>query len=179
MTEDIPPIWLTYEGEGDFGPASPAQAKEADKHYVVGERYRLVPHFGRSENSHRHQFAALHDAWANLPSDMHMLFPSADSLRKWALIKSGWCNSQTFVMADDGQARKLAKELKAHDEFALVEVKGPVVVHTVAKSQSRKAMPGGDFQRSKEDSLAVVAELLGTTVKALEENSGKSGDGKR
>lgn len=89
MTDDTPPIWFSYAGEGEFQPATKAQGLEADKHYVIGEKYHLVPHYGRSENSHRHQFAAIHDAWANLPSDMHMLFPSSESLRKWALIKSG------------------------------------------------------------------------------------------
>jgi hypothetical protein len=176
---DIPPLWYRYGGEGEFQPASDQAKSEADRHYVIGEVYRLAPNYGRSENSHRHQFASIHDAWANLPPDLHMLYPSADHLRKWALIKSGWCNSMTFVMADGAHAKTLARELRNYDEFAVVQVKDNVVIRTTAKSQSRKAMPGEAFQKSKSDCLAVIAELLGTTPEALEQNTGKSGDGKR
>lgn len=176
---DAPPLWFVYDSEGRFMPASGHTKSVADKHYVGGTTYRLAPYHGRSMASHAHQFAALHDAWANLPPDMMLLYPSAEHLRKWCLIKSGWCNSQTFVMSDHGQAKKLARELKSHDEFSVVSIKDAIVIMTTAKSQSKKAMGGDDFNRSKSDCLAVVAELLGTTVKELEANTGKSGDGTR
>lgn len=176
---EAPPLWFFYAGEGQFDPAGPHTKSVADKHYTIGERYSLITHYGRSEASHGHQFAAIEDAWANLPPDLRMLHPSPVHLRKWALVKSGWCNTQIFPMASEAAAKELQEHLESHDEFAIVIRRGDVVTLYTAKSQSRKAMPGDEFQRSKSDCLAVIAPLLGTTPQTLESNPGKSGEGTR
>jgi len=69
--------------------------------------------------------------------------------------------------------------LKPVDEFALVVAKEATVTRYTAKSQSEKAMGKTDFQASKDSVLAIVSEMIGATKKALENNNGKSGEGRR
>lgn len=166
---EAPPILFNWNGDG-FTPATAYWGRQADKHYVIGEKYELVEHHSRSHKSHTHQFAALHEAWGNLPTDLAMLFPSPEHFRKFCLIKSGWCNVQTFTMASHIEAKKLERTLKSHDEFAIIRTRGDVVVQSIAKSQSYRAMGKEDFQKSKDDCLRVASEILGTSRKALEEN---------
>ena len=82
-------------------------------------------------------------------------------------------------MADHEQALKLRRELKAADGYALVLVNDSVVTKYTAKSQSESAMGKQDFQKSKDDCLAAMAEMLGTTKQALTSNTGQSGEGQR
>lgn len=129
--------------------------------------------------SHSHFFAALNEGWHNLPLEWAALFPSSEHLRRYALIKSGWCHIQTFVMATPDQALQLQRVLKSYDDFSVISTKENIVTKATAKSQSLKAMGKDDFQKSKDDVLAVVAQLLGTSVKDLAANAGKSADGTR
>lgn len=176
---DAPPIMLVYEGDGEFKAPNGHWKALADRHYVIGERYNLVPHHYRSRASHSHFFAALNDAWSNLPIEQAMLFPSSEHFRKYLLIKTGWCDTQVFVMSDHEQAVALRRELRSHDQFAVVLVRDNIVTKSTAKSQSERAMGKQEFQKSKDDCLAAAAEMLGTTKKALAENTGQSGDGQR
>lgn len=176
---EAPPVMLEYLGEGKFAAPNAHWRALADRHYEKGSRTPMVAHQYRSRASHSHYFAALNDAWANLPDDQKMLFPSAEHFRKYLLIKTGWCDIHTFVMADADQARRLQRELRSHNEFALVLAKDAVVTQCVAKSQSERAMGKQEFQKSKDDVLSAAADYIGTTKKALMENTGKSGDGQR
>lgn len=176
---DVPPIVLRYDGEGVFSPASKYWAQLADRHYVIGAEYRLIPHEHRSVNSHNHYFASIADAWQNLPAELAVQFPSPDALRRFALIKAGFCDQHTFVCSSKAEALRLAAFIKPVDEYAVVVAKEATVIRYTAKSQSMKAMGKEEFQRSKDSVLGIVSEMLGTSVKALEGNTGKSGDGTR
>lgn len=164
-----PPINLRYEGEGEFKPTSPFWGKRADRFYVVGETYDLVTHQERSSASHAHYFASVNEAWKNLPEDMAERWPSPEHLRKWALIKAGYCVSTTVLFANRKDAEKAAALVIPLDEFSVVDVKETTLTRYVAKSQSYRAMPKGEFQRSKDDVLRVLDELLGTVAGAVAE----------
>lgn len=177
-SESAPPIIFTWEGD-QFLPAGTHWAKLADQHYVIGQKYRLVEYHDRSLNSHNHYFAAIADAWQNLPDDLHQRFPSPEHLRKYALVRTGYCDSHTMVLDTPEQAADVGRFMRPVDEFGVLVVKDCTITRFTAKSQSKKAMGKEAFGKSKSDVLAYIASMLGTTQTALEQNSGKSGDGKR
>jgi hypothetical protein len=166
------PITMQWDGEvmrplARFG-------KECDRRYVVGETYPLEVHESRSSNTHRHYFAALNDAWANLPEAVAPQFPSVEHLRKWALIKAGICDTRDHVCGSDAEARALASFIEPIDSYAVVEVRGPVVrIHT-AKSQSVRSMDKATFQDSKQKVLDAVANLIGVPVSELSAQAGQA-----
>ena len=86
MTDNIPPMDYAWDGESMF----PRVPRLADKHFVVGLSYRLVPHEERSMAQHRYYFASINEAWKNLPEDLAERFATPDQLRKFALIKAGY-----------------------------------------------------------------------------------------
>ena len=66
---------------------------------------------------------------------------------------------------DDGRCqcgcnRKIAAFLRPADEYAIISVHGIVVVEWKAKSQSKKAMGGPTFQKSKQDVMDFVSDML-------------------
>lgn len=167
-----PPILCAWQGDG-FTPI-PAHARIADKHYVVGERYALVPHEDRSQASHRAYFAAVHDAWSNLPEDAAERFPTSEHLRKFALIKAGFRDERSVACSSKAEALRLAPFVRGMDDFAVVTVSGSLVTVYTAKSQSYRAMEREEFQRSKDEVLRVLAEMVGVTPRALERNAGRA-----
>ncbi len=174
-----PPILLAYLGKGRFKAPSDHWAHLADRHYAAGELVRMERHEMVSSASRGHYFCVLKDAHANLPDHWAVQFPSVEALRKYALVKAGYCDQHTFVCASKAEALRLAAFLKVMDEYGIIVVKETTVTKYTAKSQSEKAMGKKDFQASKDAVLAVVAEMLGTTQKALTDNTGQSGDGRR
>lgn len=161
------PLMLRYEGDGEFRTVSGFWASRADRECVVGEVYPMVKHQDRSMNSHRHFFASVNEAWKNLPDELLDEYPTAEVLRKKALIRKGYAEHRDHVCADNLAARKLRAFVKPMDEYAIVEVRESVVRVWTAKSQSVKAMPKGEFQRSKDDVLDFLADLLGVTTEQL------------
>lgn len=158
------PIIFQWDGEAMHPVRS--FARLADEQYVIGQQYRLVQEAGRSKRSHDHFFASVEDAWANLPERWAGRFPTAEHLRKWALIKAGYRDERSIVAASKAEAQRVAAFVKPMDEFAVVVVTEAVVTVYTAKSQSRKAMGGPVFQKSKQDTLDVLAEMVG--VKAAD-----------
>lgn len=173
MSDNHVPILSIWDGEA-FIPISPAWGKRADGHYVVGERYYIAPIEDRSGRSHRHYFAAVAEVWKNLPDEYAERFQTAEHLRKWALIKTGWRDERTVVCAGKAEAQRVAAFTKPIDDFAVVVARDAVVVHWTAKSQSARAMGKQDFQKSKDDVLGVLAEMIGTTPDTLKANAGKA-----
>lgn len=160
------PLPFRWDGEA-MRPLRPRDSAEADRRYVVGEVYRLEPIEDRSAASHRHYFAAINEAWASLPDGLAERMPTPEHLRKYALIKAGWSDSRSFVAASKAGARDLAAFVRPMDEFSIVTAEGAVVTVYTAKSQSMRAMGKQAFQKSKDDVLAVIADLLGTTPDRL------------
>lgn len=165
---------ITMQWDGEVMRPLPRFARECDRRYVVGETYPLEVHEERSSNTHRHYFAALNDAWSNLPEAVAPQFATVEHLRKWALIKSGFCDTRDHVCGTDAEARRLAAFIEPIDSYAVVEVRGPVVrIHT-AKSQSVRSMDKATFQASKQAVLDVVANLVGVTPGELAAQAGQA-----
>lgn len=141
-------------------------AKAAEAH-GEGEVVTLAPVEDRSAASHRQYFASINEAWANLPDDLADRYPTADHLRKAALIRAGYRDERTFACNSRAEAVRLAAFLKPMDDYALVALSEAVVVVYTAKSQSMRAMGKATFQKSKDDVLAALAAMIGVTTEAL------------
>lgn len=143
----------------------PRSPKVCDERLVVGELYRCDIIEERSLASHQQYFASIHDKWMSLPDAIATRFPSADALRKHALIETGWRRERRFACSDAQEARRLAKFLtpqSVDDDYAVISIAGNIVIEWRATSQSYRAMPRkGDFQKSKQDVLDWIDELLG------------------
>lgn len=157
MTDTAPP--LAFEWDGDA--MVPLNAKRADAFYTVGERYIMAPVSQRSDATHKHEFAWLREAWMSLPDDLAERFPTAEHLRKWALIRAGYSDSHTITCASKAEAIRVAAFIRPIDEFAVVTTNGATVTRFTAKSQSRRAMGAKEFQDSKTKIMEVVARMLG------------------
>jgi hypothetical protein len=144
-------------------PASPHWQRLADKEYVVGQSYALEEIQERSPASHRAYFAAVNEAWANLPEHLAEEFPTADHLRRHALIRTGYADKQTVACATLAEALRWAAVVRSIDTYAIVEVSGTVVTRWTAQSQSYRSMKREVFQASKEAVLDYLAELIGVT----------------
>lgn len=151
---------LRYDGDGAFS-APPGFAKRADRDLVAGEILRWEVVGDRSAVSHRHFFAVIAAAWATLPEHLAMDFPSPEHLRKHALIKAGYCTMTRVVCATNSEAVAVAALVKDADAYAICEVSGRAVTVWRATSQSRKAMGAKAFQKSKDDVLAVISQIIG------------------
>lgn len=154
------PVDVIYR-DGALRPAGPFWAKRIGKEFAEGERYRVAEVHDRSTATHNHYFAWVASAWETLPEHLVERYNSPDALRKYALIRSGWCDSESIVCSSPEEAHKVAAFCKgASDEFVLIDVRDNVVTRYAAKSQSYRAMGRDDFARSKEDVLRVIADML-------------------
>ena len=167
MTDNTPPMYFIWDGESHF----PERPRLADKYYVVGARYRLVPEEERSMRSHRFYFASINEAFANLPEDLAERFPTSEHLRKFALIKSGFRDERSFVAASKAEAVSLSTFIKPIDDYAWVVVSEATVTVYTAKSQSVRAMGKRVFQDSKDKVLDVVSAMIGTSAETLRQNA--------
>ena len=156
MTEpQFPFVW-----NGEAMEPRPSFLKRANETFVVGESYIMQPVEFRSAASHKHYFAVINELWQTLPEADAQRFPSPEHLRKWALIKAGYCDQRSIVCASKAEAVRIAAFMKPLDHFAIVQAREAVVTVWTARSQSVKAMGRPDFQTSKDAVLAVIYGLL-------------------
>lgn len=160
MTTIAPPMAFDWDGEV----MRPRHPKLADRHFVIGETYTLTPHEHRSAVSHRHYFALIAEAHGSLTEAMALRLPTPEHLRKFALIKAGYCDTHSIVASSKAEAARLAAFIRPVDEFALVATDGATVTRYVAKSQSERAMGRKEFQASKDAVLQVISDMLGADV---------------
>ena len=161
MSDTFP---LLYEGNGLFRCLHPKRVK-LDVGEVHG--WQIAEH--RSKASHDHFFAIINEAWRNLPEDMADDFPSPEHLRKWALIKSGFCSETRIACANNNEAMTLATKAKAMDKYSIVAIDGKAVTIWTADSQRRDAMGRQAFQEAKERAIHIISNLLGIDATSLKE----------
>lgn len=152
----------------------PLRSNSADRVYTDQEIYRLGVIEERSANSHSHFFAALNEAWQNLPEALAEQFPTVEHLRKYALIKAGFYDEKSLVCSSKAEAQRLAAFVKPMDGYAVVTVSEAVVRVFTAKSQSKRAMGAKDFQDSKQKVLDLVSAMIGSSSAQLAKNAGRA-----
>lgn len=124
----------------------------AERSQTSSYAYRLmVASEERSLASHNQYMAAVSEAWSNLPEYLMEEFPTPDDLRKWALIKTGYCDV----------AKVVGRKLLRFNGYSIVTTDddGVTTVRT-ARSQSFAAMGKKEFQASKDAVLDYLARLI-------------------
>lgn len=167
-----PPITFTWDGEA-FRPVG-RFAKEADRYFIVGEKYRLEEVSERSDVSHKHEFAWLREAWQNLPENLADQFPSPEHLRKAALIDAGFYHETVTDCGSNAAALRVAAMARGMDEFIRVVVRGPLCVVRKAESQSKRKMGAKRFQESKTAIMEIVSQIVGIAPEQLSREAGKA-----
>lgn len=170
MTADLPTMYWRWDGRAML-PLNPARAAQS---FTIGENYRLEVREERSEASHAHYFAVVKEAFDNLPDSFSERFPTADHLRRWCLIKTGFRDERTHICESPAKARDLAAFIKPIDDYAVVVARDNIVVVWTAKSQSVRSMGKAEFQRSKDAVLGELAKLVGTEPETLRANAGRA-----
>ena len=176
MTNEFTPFPFIWDGEA-MKPTSSFWAKKADERFVIGMRYTMLEHHERSAASHAHFFAAINDAWMNLPDHLALQFPTAEILRQHALIMTGYRRERKFIASSAAEARKIALWLHPQsisDDYAIISVNKNVVIEWKAKSQSYRRMAKGQFQKSKEAVLGFLASLIEVTPAELSAAAGQA-----
>ena len=158
---------LPFVWDGEALRIRPSFQRQADDQFCIGETYTMAPVEERSAASHRHYFSAINEAWQNLPEDLAGRYPTAEALRKAALIRAGYRDERSIVCASKAEAGRVAAFVRPMDDFAYVTVSEAVVTVYTAKSQSLRAMGKAEFQKSKDDVLTALAAMIGVRTEEL------------
>lgn len=143
------------------------------RQYAVDEDYALGPVEGVPSRSRGGFFAAVNEAWKNLPEEDER-FPSPEHLRKRALVQAGWAKHAQYIMDTPKDAKNMARALRGADEYAVIKVGGNVVDVWTAKSIATGQINAEEFQAVKTKALDWVATLARTTRAELEANAGRA-----
>jgi len=158
---------LAYRWSGTGFEVLPRHQKAADQDFVIGEIYQLEQVHERSAKSHAQYFAAINQGWLNLPELAAESFPTAESLRKYCLIKAGFHDKRSIQCSSKAEALRLAAFIRPMDEYAIVTVTGSLVTVYTAQSQSYRAMGKETFQKSKQAVLDLISDMIGVETKDL------------
>lgn len=163
------PLYFRWTGDS-FEPSSNIARRLCDERFVVGEVYPLDQWVDHSEQSHRHQFAFVKEAWNSFPDALREQFPTPEHLRKHGLIRKGFCTMQQYTCGSRPEAKRMAIVLRQYlDEYAIIDMDEdrPIVTVLEAESQGFRAMNKKRFQASKEALLDFIAEISGVERETL------------
>jgi hypothetical protein len=161
------PIRFIWDGEA-LRPDGMHFLRLCLKEFGEGEEVTMQRYEPRSMASHNHYFAQIGEAWQNLPDHLLERFPTAEHLRKYALIKAGYADHRSITCSSKAEAQRLAAFIKPMDEYALITVNDATVFVFTAQSQSMRAMGKEKFQASKDAVLTVISDIIGVSTDELE-----------
>lgn len=141
------------------------------RQYALDEDYALARIENRSKASHNHYFAALNDAFDNLPEVWANKFPTSEHMRKWVLITEGYRHEEVHDFDTEKDAKHFAISIRRRDEFSVIKRVGAQVLIWSAKSQDHRSMKKQEFEDSKKAVLDYLAEVIGVTRAQLEANA--------
>lgn len=154
--------------------------KVALRQFAAGEEYPMIVLEARSRASHAQYFAEIGESFKNLPEDLAPRFPSAEHLRKWCLIETGWCSEKESDWETKRDAmRYVAFVRETVDEYARITVhrnsdRSTKVIVRQAKSQSTAAMGKAMFEESKHAVLDLITSMIGVKRSELRKQAGRS-----
>lgn len=125
-------------------------------------------------SSHRGYFAQVKEAWKNLSEEFDGQFPSAEYLRAWALVETGYATESKFVMDTAKDAKQLAIALRKTSPMAVIRVSGNVVMYWEAESQEVASMKKERFAASSKAVLELLSSMARTTPTELRKNAGRA-----
>lgn len=139
-----------------------------DRQFELEEDYPLARIENRSMASHNYYFAALSDAFDNLPEAWAQEFPSAEHMRKWVLIEVGFFTIEEHDFDTAKDAKKFAALIRKLDEYARIKIVGTTVMIRRAKSQDHRSMKKEEFEASKSAVLEYTSQVIGVKREQLE-----------
>lgn len=151
-------IRARWTGES-FYPVNTAGRRWCVDQLKLGEIVAFEIQRDRNMASHRHYFAAINQAWANLPEWVldAPYAKSAETMRRHALIVGGFADAEVVDAGAPAVAERIASMMKRDGDkvagYCIVQVRGQVVTRFTAQSQSVKAMGRDEFERSKRSVL--------------------------
>ena len=152
----------------------PRFSRLCETQYAVNEEYPLIVSEERNMTRHRGYFAQIHEGFKNLAEEYANGYPSEEHLRADALIQAGYYTEARYVMDSPAEAKHLGIMLRRLSPLAVIRIKGNVVLHFEAKSQSVAAMGKEEFVASCKAVLEIVASMARTTPAELKKNAGKA-----
>lgn len=165
---------LPFQWDALEGVLRPRYPQRTASHLEDGKLYLMAVQKPRNMDAHRAYFAAVHEAWMNLPEQIAHRFPSSEHLRKWALIHTGYYNEEQMVCDTEEDAKRMGTFIRRMDRFAVITVKGNVISSYTAQSQSHEHMEADEFYKSKQDVLDFIAAKIGIEPQKLLANAGRS-----
>jgi hypothetical protein len=114
-----------------------------------------------ADKTRRYFFAAIRDAWANLPDAMRERFPNAEVLRKHSLIAIGYCDVITLACGSKAAALQIAAAFRMKDAYCVATVRGDVVTVYTARSMARRVLLKRDFREVADKVFHWIAEQTG------------------
>lgn len=163
------PIYFRWDGDG-FVPSSGIARRLCDERFTVGQVYPLEEWVDHSQQSHRHQFAFVKEAWESFPDALRERFPTPEHLRKHGLIRKGFCTMRQYTCGSRPEAKRMAAVLRQYlDEYAIIDMdeERPIVTVLEAESQGFRAMNSKRFQASKTALMEFVGDLIGVAPETL------------
>lgn len=137
--------------------------------FVEGPVYWVNVEAERSEQTHKHEFAFVRNAWRQIPDELAESYPTPDHLRRRALIQAGYFDEQVIDAGSNAAAIRVATGVRSFpgESFSMVFVRGPYCIIRRAQSQSYKAMGAKAFHESKQAILQVIADMIGVPPEVL------------
>lgn len=166
----------------------PRYAKAAEKQFVDGQEYPMIPSEERSAASHSHYFAAVNEAFKNMPENVADRWLNPQHMRKWALMDIGLYDEKEIEFDTKRDAMRFARHYRNWDmslplnerDYSRLFVPAKkingtfkVIVRT-AKSQSRAAMGKQAFEDSKKAVLDYLEAAIGVPTGTLKKEAGKA-----
>ncbi len=140
----------------------------------AGSEHVLEAISERSMASHSQFFAAVNDAFNNLPENVSARWPTAQHFRKWCLIECGYFEEKEIVCLSEQRAAETALFVRDLDEYARIHVHGHTVLVRRAKSQSRGKMQKDEFEASKKAVLDLAEQFVGVSRSQMMKHAGRS-----
>lgn len=106
-------------------------------------------------------FAKLRDVHSNLSPRHAQRWPSAEVLRKHALIAAGHCDTMTVAAGSKAAVEPLVEAFKAMDRYCIVVPSGTVLTIYRARSMSRKHLLRPQFHEVAEKCFAWIESQTG------------------
>lgn len=125
-----------------------------------------------ADKMRRRFFAAIRDAWANLPDRFRDQFPNAEALRKHALVAIGYCDAITLAVGSKAAAPQIAAAFRMKDQYCIATVRGDVVTIYTARSMARRALLKKDFARVADQVFAWIEQTTG--IDASQSHEGRA-----
>lgn len=117
-----------------------------------------------ADPARRRYFAIIHESFQNLRPPWSEMFSSSEHLRKYALIKAGWCETMPIAAGNKAAAENVAEAIRKLNRYAIATTEGSVVTVYVARSQTRKVQPKALFMPCAEAVYRILSDMLGTSV---------------